>query len=90
MRVQKALYNIPRPEIRRRINYQSSICSERQGRCLVMKSDEEEDNLEKITKLDVSLDGKDYLALTIAALETIFLPLIILVVVILIVVLLLR
>jgi hypothetical protein len=55
-----------------------------------MKSDEEEDNLEKIAKLDVSLDGKDYLALTIAALETIFLPLIILIVVILIVVLLLR
>jgi len=55
-----------------------------------MKNDEEDDNLEKIAKLEVSLEGKDYIALAIAALETIFLPLLILVVVILILVLLLR
>jgi len=55
-----------------------------------MKNDEEEDNLEKIAKSEVSLEGKDYIALAIAALETIFLPLLILVVVILILVLLLR
>jgi hypothetical protein len=55
-----------------------------------MKNDEEEGNLEKIAKLDVSLEGKDYVALAIAALETIFLPLIILVLVILVVVLVLR
>jgi hypothetical protein len=55
-----------------------------------MKNDEEQDNLEKIAKLVVSLEGKDYVALAIAALETIFLPLLILIVVILILVLLLR
>jgi hypothetical protein len=55
-----------------------------------MKNGEEEGNLEKIAKLDVSLEGKDYVALTIAALETIFLPLLVLVLVILIVVLVLR
>ena len=55
-----------------------------------MKNDEKEDNLEKIAKLDVSLEGKDYIALAIAALETIFLPLLILIVVIIILVLLLR
>lgn len=55
-----------------------------------MKNDEKEDNLEKIAKLDVSLEGKDYIALAIAALETIFLPLLILIAVILILVALLR
>jgi hypothetical protein len=55
-----------------------------------MENDEKEDNLEKIAKLDVSLEGKDYVALAIAALETIFLPLLVLIVVILILVLLLR
>jgi hypothetical protein len=55
-----------------------------------MKNDEEEGNLEKIAKLDVSLEGKDYIALAIAALETIFLPLLVLVLVILILVLVLR
>jgi len=55
-----------------------------------MKKDEEDDNLEKIAKLNVSLEGKDYIALIIASLETIFLPLLILVVVMIIVVLLLR
>ena len=55
-----------------------------------MKKDEEEDNLDKVAKLDVSLEGKDYIALAIATLETLFLPLLILVLVILIVVLLLR
>ena len=54
-----------------------------------MKNDEEDD-LDKIAKVDVSLEGKDYLALAIAALETIFLPLLILVVIILVVVFLLR
>ena len=55
-----------------------------------MKKDKKEDDLEKITKLDVSLEGKDYIALAIATLETLFLPLLILILVILIVVLLLR
>jgi len=55
-----------------------------------MKNDRENDDLEKVAKMSVSLDRKDYLALAIAALETIFLPLIILVIVILILVLLLR
>ncbi len=55
-----------------------------------MKNDEEDDDLEKIGKLDVSLKGRDYIALTIASLQTVFLPLLILVVVILILVLLLR
>jgi hypothetical protein len=55
-----------------------------------MKNDEKDDNLEKIAKLDVSLDRKDYVALVIASLETIFLPLLILIVVMVIVVLLLR
>ncbi len=57
---------------------------------LGMKKDEEDDNLEKIAKLGVSLEGKDYIALIIAALETIFLPLLILIVVMVVVVLLLR
>jgi len=55
-----------------------------------MKNDEKKDDLEKIAKLDISLEAKDYIALAIAAVETIFLPLLILVVVILLVVLLLR
>ncbi|MGP8069070.1 MAG: hypothetical protein ACLP5V_04210 [Candidatus Bathyarchaeia archaeon] len=53
-----------------------------------MKKDE--DDLEKIAKLDVSLEAKDYIALAIAALETLFLPLVILVAIILILALLLR
>ncbi len=53
-----------------------------------MKKDE--DDLEKIAKLDVSLEAKDYIALAIAALETLFLPLVILVAIILIFALLLR
>jgi hypothetical protein len=55
-----------------------------------VKDDKEDDSLEKVARLDVSLDSKDYIALAIAALETIFLPLLILVVVILILVFLLR
>jgi hypothetical protein len=55
-----------------------------------MKNDEKEDDLEKIAKLDVSLDAKDYIALAIAALETLFLPLLVLVAIILILALLLR
>ena len=48
------------------------------------KKDDEE--LDKIVKANVSLDAKDYVALAIATLETLFLPLVILVVVILVVV----
>ena len=59
-------------------------------RYLAMKNDEKEDDLEKIAKLDVSLDAKDYIALAIAALETLFLPLLVLVAIILILALLLR
>jgi hypothetical protein len=59
------------------------------ARYLAMKNDKEDD-LEKIVKPDVSLDAKDYVALAIAALETIFLPLVILVVIIVIIVFLLR
>jgi len=55
-----------------------------------MKKREEDDDLERIAKIDVSLDRKDYVALAIAALETIFLPLVILIAVILILALLLR
>lgn len=57
---------------------------------LDLKNEKEDDDLEKIAKLDVSLDVKDYIALAIATLETVFLPLLILVAVILILVLLLR
>jgi len=55
-----------------------------------MKKDEEDDDLEKIAKLDVSLEFKDYIALAIAALETVFLPLLVLVAVILVLMLLIR
>jgi len=55
-----------------------------------LKKDQKEDDLGKIAKLDVTLEGKDYIALAIAALETIFLPLLILIVVILVLVLILR
>jgi hypothetical protein len=55
-----------------------------------MKNDEEDDDLAKIAKASVSLEGKDYVALAIAAIETIFLPLLILMAVILLLVLLLR
>jgi hypothetical protein len=50
----------------------------------------EEDELDKVAKATVSLERKDYVALTIAAVETIFLPLVILAIVILVLVLLLR
>ena len=56
-----------------------------------MKSDvEEDDELNEIAKAVVSLERKDYLALAIASLETIFLPLIILAVVVLVFVFVLR
>ena len=51
---------------------------------------EEEDELDRIAKSSVSLEAKDYLALAIASLETMFLPLVILVIVILAILLLLR
>jgi len=44
----------------------------------------------KITKADLFLEGNDYIALTIAALEMLLLPLLILIIVIVIVLLLLR
>lgn len=50
----------------------------------------DKDELDKIAKATVSLERKDYIALMIAALETIFLPLLILAVVILIIVFVLR
>jgi hypothetical protein len=57
---------------------------------MVAKRDEDKDELDKIAKASVSLELRDYLALAIAALETIFLPLVILVIVVLVIVLLLR
>ena len=51
---------------------------------------EENEELDRIAKANVSLDAKDYVALAVAALETLFLPLVVLVVVILVVALLVR
>ena len=55
-----------------------------------MKDKSEDDELDKIAKASVSLEGKDYVALAIASLETIFLPLVILALVILVIMLVLR
>jgi len=55
-----------------------------------MEDKKEEDDLEKVAKASVSLEGKDYLALAIASLETIFLPMLILAAVIIVITLLLR
>ena len=55
-----------------------------------MEDENDEDDLEKVAKASVSLEGKDYLALAIASLETIFLPLLILAAVIIVITLLLR
>lgn len=55
-----------------------------------MEDEKDEDDLEKVAKASVSLEGKDYLALAIASLETIFLPLLILAAVIIVITLLLR
>ncbi|HYB84921.1 MAG TPA: hypothetical protein VED86_06285 [archaeon] len=57
---------------------------------MVHEKDEKDDELDKIAKASVSLESKDYVALAIASLETIFLPLVILAVVVLVLVLLLR
>ena len=54
------------------------------------ENDEEKDELDKIAKASVSLEPKDYVALLIASLETIFLPLVILAAVVFVIVLLLR
>ena len=54
------------------------------------KDTEDNKELDKIAKASLSLEGKDYIALAIAALETLFLPLVILVVIILVIVLLIR
>jgi hypothetical protein len=50
----------------------------------------DEDELDKIAKASVSLEPKDYLALAIAALETIFLPLVVLVIVLFVLLFVLR
>jgi len=55
-----------------------------------MEDEKDEDDLENVAKASVSLEGKDYLALAIASLETIFLPLLILAAVIIVITLLLR
>ena len=51
---------------------------------------DKDDDLDRVAKVDVSLEPKDYLALAIASLETIFLPLVILAIIVLIFVLILR
>ena len=51
---------------------------------------DDNDELDKIAKATLSLERKDYVALAIASLETIFLPLIILTLVLLVIVLVLR
>jgi hypothetical protein len=55
-----------------------------------LKNDQDDDELDKVAKASVSLERKDYVALAIAALETIFLPLVILVIVLLVFVFVLR
>ena len=52
---------------------------------MVEEKDEGKDELDSIGKASVSLERKDYVALAIAALETIFLPLIILAIVVLLI-----
>jgi uncharacterized protein HemY len=54
------------------------------------KKKEEDDELDRIAKTSVSLERKDYIALAIAAVETIFLPLVILAIIIFVVLLMLR
>jgi len=55
-----------------------------------VKKKEEEDELDRVAKASVSLEGKDYVALAIASLETLFLPLVILMIVFVAILLLLR
>jgi len=57
---------------------------------MVEGKDDDEDELDRIAKASVSLEAKDYVALAIASLETIFLPLVILVAVVLVIVFVLR
>ena len=57
---------------------------------MVNRKDEDRDELDRIAKASVSLERKDYVALAIAALETIFLPLVILAIVVLVIVFVLR
>ena len=54
------------------------------------QKDKDDEELDRIAKATVSLEPKDYIALVIAALETIFLPLVILVIVMLVIALVLR
>jgi len=75
----------------KRINHwaSDSCCLGAKG-SMVNRKDEDKDELDRIAKTSVSLEGKDYVALAIAALETIFLPLVILAIVVLVIVLVLR
>jgi len=57
---------------------------------MAREKDEDKDELDRIAKASVSLEPKDYVAIAIASLETIFLPLVILAVVVLAVVFALR
>ena len=55
-----------------------------------VKKKEGEDELDRVAKASVSLEGKDYVALAIASLETLFLPLVILMIVFVAILLLVR
>jgi hypothetical protein len=57
---------------------------------MVEGKDEDKDELDRIVKASASLELKDYVALAIAALETIFLPLVILAIVVFVILLVLR
>ena len=57
---------------------------------MVEGKDEDKDELDSIAKASVSLERTDYIALAIAALETIFLPLVILAIVVLVIAFVLR
>jgi len=57
---------------------------------MTSEKDEEKDELDQIAKASVSLERKDYVALAIAAVETIFLPLVVLAIIIFVVLLVLR
>jgi hypothetical protein len=57
---------------------------------MTSEKNDEKDELDRIAKASVTLERKDYVALAIAALETIFLPMVILAIVILILVFVLR
>lgn len=56
----------------------------------MVKDKDEIEELDKRVKSDISLEAKDYVALAIAALETIFLPLVVLIAVVVIIALLIH